>query len=82
MITSRLPKSLLKNPSFERAETLENQKVGNSPATKVSKLLVTYAKWAAVAVLFATVNARMGGKPKVLEMLTPVMGGLRSRFGL
>lgn len=59
----------VKNPSLTRGETLEDQKVGISTATTVSKLLATSAKWATVAVNFAMVNAR-------IEMLRSAIGGL------
>ena len=51
-----------------------------SMVTKVSKLLGTSAKWAAIAVVLAMVDARMGGKPKLLEVLRSVMGGLESSY--
>lgn len=61
----------VKNPSLTRGETLEDQKVGSSTATTVSKLLATSAKWATVAVNFAMVETR-------IEMLRSAIGGLRN----
>ena len=52
--------------------------MGKSTATKMPTLLGTSAKWAAVAVIFAMVDVRMGGKARLLEMLMSVIGGLRS----
>lgn len=77
-----LSKVAVKDPSFKRGETIEDQKAGTSTAKQVSKLLGTFAKWAAVAVVLAMVDARMGGKPRVLEVLKSVMYGLRSRLPL
>ena len=70
------------DPSFKRGETMEDQKAATSTRTKVSKFLGTSAKWAGVAVMFAIVDAKMGGKPRSLEVLRSVMGGLRSRLRL
>ena len=72
----------VKNPSSERVETMEDQKMSTSTAVRASKLPETSAKWAAVAVILAMVDARMGGKPRLLEMLRSVVGGLRSRLPL
>lgn len=75
-----LSKLAVRDPSFKRGETMQEQKVSSSMATQVPKLLGTSAKWAAVAVIFALVDAKMGGKPRLLEMLRSVMDGFRSTF--
>ena len=61
---------------------MEDQRVGRSTVAKVSTFLRMSAKWAAVAVVFAMVDARMGGQPRLLEMLRTVTGGLRSQLPL
>ena len=77
-----LSKVAVKDPSFKRGETIEDQKVGTPTAKQVSKLLGTFSKWATTVVVLAMVDVRMGGKPRVLEVLKSVMYGLRSRLPL
>ena len=77
-----LSKVAVKDPGFKRGETIEDQKIGTLTAKQVSKLLRSFAKWAAVAVILAIMDARMEGKPRVLEVLKPIMYGLRSRLPL
>lgn len=77
-----ISKVAVKDPNFKRGETMEDQRVGRSTATRVSTLLGTSAKWAAVAVILALVDAKMGGNPRLLEMLRSMVGGLRDRLSL
>lgn len=59
---------------------MEDQRVGTGLSDKLLKVLGTSSKWVGLAVLLAMVDARFGGKPRLLELLRSGMGGLGSRL--
>ena len=77
-----ISKVTVSNPPFKKGERLEDQTVGPSVADRVKTLGGVGAKWAFLAVTLAMVDARMGGRPKLLEVLGTLSGGLRSRLPL
>lgn len=68
-----------KAPS-KRGERMEDQTVGPTIAGMVAKVLGTVGKWGAVAVVLALVDAKMGERPRLLDVVRDGMGGVRSRL--
>lgn len=77
-----ISKVTVKSASFSRGETMEDQVVGPTTAARMKNVLGTVGKWGAVAVALALVDAKMGGRPRLLEVLSDGMGGVRSRLPL
>ena len=65
-----------KEPSFKRGEGIDDQKVGGA---RLGSWIKTGAKWGALVVALGLLDAKMGGNPKVVEvinaMVTTVRGG-------
>lgn len=62
-------------PGFKRGEGMDDQNVGG---VKMGRSMGKMAKWAIIAVALALMDARMGGKPWLLEVLAGWLNGLRS----
>ncbi|KAK4696481.1 hypothetical protein P7C71_g1447, partial [Lecanoromycetidae sp. Uapishka_2] len=77
-----IDKVTVKTAPFKRGEGIEDQIVGSTAASRAKGVLGTVGKWGAVAVLLALVDAKMGGQPRLLEVLRNGMGGVRSRLPL
>ncbi len=80
--TKHINKIIVKDAAFKRGESMEDQQVGPTAMGKATKVLRTVGKWGVVAVVLALVDARMGGRPRLLEILRDGMGGVRSRLPL
>lgn len=76
--TKNISKVNVTKPGFKRGETMEDQNVGGSGKTKA--YVAAFTKWSLIAVAFALVDAKMGGRPKLLEVLGSGMDGVRSRL--
>ena len=68
-------KVTINKPGFKRGEGLEDQVIGDG---KTGRLVVMMGKWAIIAVGMALVDATMGGRPRLLEILKVWVDGLRS----
>ncbi|MCJ1274599.1 hypothetical protein MMC21_002396 [Puttea exsequens] len=75
-----IAKVTVKKAPFERGETIEDQTVGATARDRLVGGLWKVGKWGALVVLLAYLDAKMGGRPKVLEVVQSGMGGLRSRL--
>lgn len=75
-----ISKLVVKQSSFKRGETMEDQVVGTSAVARASGYLGTAAKFGVIAVIFALLDARMGGRPRLLEVLQAGMNGLKARL--
>lgn len=65
------------HPGFKRGEGMEDQVIGDG---KTVRVVVRMGKWAIIAVGLALVDARMGGRPRFLEVLGGWVDCLRSRL--
>ena len=61
---------------------MADQSVGRSTQDMVKGLMGMTVKWTLLAVVLAMVDARMGGRPKLLEVLRAGMDGVRGRLPL
>lgn len=59
-----------------------DQSVGRSTQDVVKGLMGMTVKWTLLAVVLAMVDARMGGRPKLLEVLRGGIDGVRGRLPL
>ena len=62
---------------FKRGESMDDQKVGG---VRMGRLVGKVGKWAVIAVALAWMDARMGGKPWLLEALGGWVNALRTRL--
>lgn len=67
----------INKPGFKRGEGMEDQVVGGG---KTRRLVVMMGKWAIIAVGLALVDAKMGGRPRLLEVLGGWVDIVRSRL--
>ncbi|KAK3168341.1 hypothetical protein OEA41_004788 [Lepraria neglecta] len=70
------------NPPFKKGEGMADQSVGRSTQDVVKGLMGMTVKWTLLALVLAMVDARMGGRPKLLEVLREGMDGVRGRLPL
>ncbi|CAD6582030.1 MAG: hypothetical protein ASARMPREDX12_000737 [Alectoria sarmentosa] len=68
-------KITINKPGFKRGEGMEDQVIGDG---KTGRLVVMMGKWAIIAVGMALLDATMGGRPRLLEILKVWVDGLRS----
>lgn len=80
--TKHISKVTVKSAPFGRSETMEDQAVGPTTGGRIVKGLGTIGKWGLLVVVLALVDARMGGRPRLLEVLQSGMSGVRSRLPL
>jgi len=66
-----------KEPGFKRGEGMEDQKVGGG---MMGKWVGTGLKCGMLVVLLGLLDARMGGKPKVVEMLGRLVKVMKERL--
>lgn len=67
-------------PSFKRGETMEDQKIGNGASGFLATVLGRGAQLGFLALALAMVDARMGGSPRLLEVLSSVGRTLKAKF--
>ena len=57
-------------PGFKRGETMEDQKIGSGASGILTSVLGRGAQLGLLALVLALVDARMGGRPRLLEVLS------------
>ena len=66
-----------KEPGFKRGEGMEDQKVGGGMMGRVARMGL---KWGALVMVLALLDARMGGNPKVVEVMQGFVKGVMGRL--
>ena len=74
-----ISKVTVNNPGFKRGEGMEHQVIDGG-GMRMGRFVGTMGRWALFAVGLAVVDARMGGRPRLLEVLGGLVNGLRSRL--
>ena len=72
-----ISKIAINKPGFKRGEGIEDQVIGGG---KMRRLVGRMGRWVILAVGLALVDARMGGRPRLLEVLGGLVHGVRSRL--
>ena len=67
-------------PGFRRGETMEDQKVGRRISDVLRSFLGKGAQVGLLAVILATVDSRMGGSPRLLEVLNGAVGTMKGKI--
>ena len=72
-----ISKIAINKPGFKRGEGMEDQIIGSG---KMRRLVGMMGRWVILVVGLALVDARMGGRPRLLEVLGGLVHGVRSRL--
>ena len=79
--TKNIPKVAVNTkPGFKRGETMKDQKFGSAASGFLATVLGRGVRLGLLALALALVDARMGGSPKLLEILSGVGRTLKAKL--